>query len=457
MAGIGFELRRMLHGDGGIASRLQALLTATLITAGPWIVTMCTLLLVSVLGRSNLDEATDSAFRTLVTYAFAVSMVTVGAVQMPMTRHLADLLHGREYDRVLPAFVGASLGVGGFQALTAFAFVWCAGFDNLTGAVFVALYVAVSLNWLAMAWLTVIRQHVPILAAFLLGLTCSILVVKQTGAEDGLAGPLFAYAAGQGLTFLLLAMLIMRGLEPGNTRSFGVFRAVTRYPLLLLTGICYSTGVWIDKFVFWFADGITTAPLLKSHPLYDTSCFLAYLTVIPALALNLIVLETRFYERYRTYYAALVKGLPLRDVEWQRGEMIESLREGAILLLRWQGLFTGLAIVFAPVVLEALGMPEGMVRTFRLACAGAFFQVFLLIAVLVLLYFDLRREAVESTLCFLVLNGVLAGVSLALGYPVYGAGYAAAGFCSLAWAWFRLQRALPRLEYSCLTRSAFGG
>ena len=259
---------------------------------------------------------------------------------------------------------------------------------------------------------------------------------------------------GQGLTFLLLARIIVRGLETGSQRSYEVFGSVRRYPLLLLTGLGYALGVWIDKFVFWFVDGVETAPMLPSHPLYDTSCFLAYLTVVPALALNLIVFETGFYERYRHYYGALMKGLPLREVEWQRTEMVEALRQGAILLLRWQGLFTGLAIVFAPVLLELLGLPEGMVRTFRIACAGAFFQVFLLIVVLVLLYFDLRREAAESVCGFAALNGVLAYVSLGCGYASYGVGYAAAGFCGLLWAWGRLQRALPRLEYVGLTRSA---
>lgn len=453
MAGIGFELRRLLYEDGGITARIQALLAATMITAGPWLLTMATLLLVSVFGTA-LEAEVQAAFRTLVTYAFAASMVTVGALQMPMTRHLADRLHDRAYDTVLPAFVVACAGVGALQCLTALAL---GGAIGLTGAALVAataLYVAVSLNWLAMAWLTVIREHGRILAAFAVGLVAAVGLATLLPASLGVAGPLAAYAAGQGLTFLLLAGLIGRGLEHGADRSPDVFRSVRRYPELFWIGLCYGAGIWIDKVVFWAGDGVSSAPFLVSHPLYDTSCFLAYLTIVPAMVLNLIVLETKFYERYRRYYAALVDGQPLSEVEWLRGEMIESLREGAVLMVRWQGLFTVLAIVCAPLLLGTLGLPEGMVRPFRLACVGAFFQVFLLIAVLVLLYFDLRREALRACAMFVALNGVFAVASLYAGYQVYGAGYAVAGLGALVAAWCSLQRSLPRLEYLALARAA---
>ena len=184
MAGIGFELRRMMHAEGsGVGARLRALLTATLLTAGPWLVTMATLVVVSLFGGGN--GADDAAFRTIVTYCFAISMVVVGAVQMPMTRYLADLLHERRYASVLPAFSAACVGVGAVQAVAAGCYVWWVAMTPTVAVMVVALYVAVSLNWLAMAWLTVVRQHGQILAAFLLGLFCSALVVSLAGSRIG--------------------------------------------------------------------------------------------------------------------------------------------------------------------------------------------------------------------------------------------------------------------------------
>tara|TARA_R110002072_G_scaffold25443_2_gene84974 strand:+ start:34456 stop:35829 length:1374 start_codon:yes stop_codon:yes gene_type:complete len=454
MAGIGFELRRMLHGDRGITARLQALLTATMVTAGPWLITMLALVLVSVIGGAGLSPGENDVFRTLITYTFAASMVTVGAVQMPMTRYLADLLHDRNYDKILPAFVVATGCIGVCQTVIGIVFGYAVGLDDSEVLVTTALYVAVSLNWLAMAWLTVIREHARILGAFVVGLSTVVATTWLLGDRHGIFGPLAAYAAGQGLTFLLLAGLIGRALEHGSKCTMAIFGCVLKYPRLLAVGFCYSAGIWIDKAVFWWTDGVAIAPLLQHHPLYDSSCFLAYLTIIPALALNLIVLETRFYERYRRFYASLTQGQPLEEIEWQRAEMNETLREGAITLLRWQGLFTVLAICFAPQILAWLDMPDGILRTFRMACLGAFFQVFLLITILVLLYFDLQRRALIAAASFLILNGGLAWLTVTSGYATYGAGYAVAGFVSLAFAWLSLQQALPKLEYMALTRAA---
>ncbi len=145
MAGIGFELRRMLHGDAGIGSRLRALLTATTITAGPWLLTMVTLLLVTW-PRLGAEAASSPLFHVLVTYVFAASMITVGAVQMPMTRHLADLLHDRRHDRVLPAYVAAIAGVAVFQAVTGALASLLFELSPLERTLLTALYVAVSLN-----------------------------------------------------------------------------------------------------------------------------------------------------------------------------------------------------------------------------------------------------------------------------------------------------------------------
>ena len=65
MAGIGFDLRRLVEQESGLFSRLRAYAAAGLIAAGPWIVTMASLWLVRAaatwLGREQLEVTLRTA------------------------------------------------------------------------------------------------------------------------------------------------------------------------------------------------------------------------------------------------------------------------------------------------------------------------------------------------------------------------------------------------------------
>lgn len=453
MAGIGFELRRLLHGRYGVLHKSYAYACAGLISSGPWILTVLTMLALNIAGN-DIGNEDGHTFRALVTAAFSFSLLTVGIAQMPMTRYLSDLLYAGRHDEVLPAFSGAALPIGAVQAVTGLLYCVAGGFDGRLTVAWTSLYVVVSLVWLAVAWLTVVRQYGQILGAFVAGMVVSLVSIYAAGPRGGAAGAVAAYAAGQALTLSLLVRAILLGTAPARGRSFSLLTAMRRYPRLVLIGFGYSAAIWVDKFVFWHGDGFGANAFIRSHPLYDTCTFLAYLSVVPALALNLVHFETGFYEHYRGYYAAITQGMPLREIVWRRKEMTENLWEGTGRLVRVQGVITLAAIVFAPQLLAAVEMPEGAVRLFRIACLGAFFHVGFLIASLLLLYFDLQRQALVSTLLFLLLNGVLSAVTVRIGYAAYGLGYAAAALIALLLAFTQLSRKIAALEYETFSTHA---
>lgn len=454
MAGIGFELRRMVHGRFGLLSKSYAYACAGLISSGPWILTVLTLLLLNVAGDGVLGVEDSRNFRALVTNAFALSLLTTGVVQMPLTRYLSDLLYAGRHGEVLPTFSTAVALTGAVQGGTGFLLCRAGGFDGRLTLAWTALYVVVSLIWLAVAWLTVVRQYGPILLAFVGGMLASFVSIYALGPGNGLGGAVAAYCAGQALTLAMLARLILRGTAAAQARSFALLAALRQYPRLIVVGFAYSAAIWIDKVVFWYSDGLGSHPFIRFHPLYDTCCFLAYLSVVPALAINLVHFETGFYQHYRGYYAAITQGLPLREVVWRRKEMTENLWEGAARIVRLQGAVTLAAILFAPQILAAVEMPAGAVHVFRVACLGAFFHVAFLITTLLLLYFDLQRQAMSSTLLFLALNGVLSWISVQIGFVAYGSGYTLAALIALVVALAQLTRQLGALEFETFATHA---
>ncbi|MCZ6572038.1 MAG: exopolysaccharide Pel transporter PelG [Planctomycetota bacterium] len=451
MAGIGFELRKLVEDRDDLFSRIRAYVSAGLISSGPWIMAILTLSLFSLGGERLSGKEGYELFRALVTYAFAFSLIVVGIGQMAITRQVADLLYSHQHDRVLPAFLTCFALTGVVQATIGTLFCVLAGFGAGLSFVAVSLYVIISLSWLALVWLSIIREYGEVLRAYTYGLAAALIVFLMAAQLEGAVGLLGAYAAGQGLTLVLLLRAILRGMDSSGARDLSIVPSMRGFPKLVAVGLFYNAAMWADKIVFWFADGTGPHPMVRFHPLYDTSTFLAYLTVIPALALNLVRLETDFYERYRGYYGAILGGMPLKIIEERRERMFDSMRYGAVRLLRVQGALTALLILFAPYVITTLELPDAAVRIFRLACLGAFFHVLLLITILMQLYFDLRKEAMWSSLLFLVLNAGLAGWSVNMGVHSYGLGYAVATFISLLFGYSLLGSGLTNLEYLTFT------
>lgn len=447
MAGIGFELRKMIDDRGDLVSRIKGYVSAGLISAGPWIMTVITIGGIDLLVRGSATPEDYELFRGLVTYAFAFSLIVVGAIQMAVTRKVADLLYTRDHDAVLPAMVSCMAVLGVIQLLIGATFCWTVDLDLVTSIGAVSLYVVVSLTWIALIWLGVTKDYDAVLRAFAVGSAVSI--AGTWWVRDALGGGalLLAYGLGQSVTLVMLLSALVRGMDASGKRSLDVFASVPKYPQLVFVGLAYNTAIWADKMIFWFADGVGPHTGVRFHPLYDSCCFLAYLTVVPALAINLVRVETSFYERYREYYGAILDGLPLREIEEARGRMSHELSDAAIRLLRIQGAITLAFIVFAGPLLAALGIPEAGVPVFRACCLGALFHVFLLVTLLLLLYFDLRRRAALAALCFLGTNATFAAVSVRLGLWSYGLGYALAGLLSLVPALWMLARGLERLEY----------
>ncbi len=457
MAGIGFELRAMINERGGFVNKARAYLCAGLISSGPWLMTILTLTLLNMAGPMLGGQEGYALFRALVTYAFAFSLILQGIGQMAITRHIADLLYSKQYDRILPAFIAAIAVTGIVHAALGFAFCIWAGFDPGLSCLFSGLISIIGMTWISLVWLSVARQFDDVLRAYVYGTLVAMVGVLLLLVGKGTTGILAAYTAGQGFTLVLLIQTILRGMESGGKREFNVWTSVLSFPSLVAVGFFYNAAIWADKMIFWFRDGVGPHELVRYHPLYDTCSFLAYMTVVPALAINLVRLETAFYEKYRAYYGAILHGTPLNVIIDKRERMFRTLRESVIQLLRVQGAITIAFIVFAPPLIQFLELPPAAVKVFRLTCLGAFFHVMLLITVLMQLYFDLRLQAAATSFFFLVLNTGLAWWSVSRGVDSYGVGYAMASFLSLLLGYQLLHNNLEKLDYKTFTNQPISG
>ncbi|MFA7002132.1 MAG: exopolysaccharide Pel transporter PelG, partial [Candidatus Omnitrophota bacterium] len=287
MAGIGFNLQKILENDTYFAS-FKAYFYSAVIAAGPWILSILTLFSLTYFAPDNISLYEVMSFRGVIIYIFAFSLIAVGLFQFPLTRYLADRLFLGERETVLPVFNAAALVLVVMQLASGLLYVALGEGDWHTGILAVMVYIAVSMIWLCMIFLSALKAYRTIAASYLAGSALAIGSSLVLGHERGLDGYLLGYLAGHLLIVVLWSARLYREFRSPYLFDFQFLSFTWKNKRLMATGFLYALGIWIDKIVFWLSPQATqVAPLLRLMPLYDSATFLAYLTMIPSLCLFL--------------------------------------------------------------------------------------------------------------------------------------------------------------------------
>ncbi len=447
MAGIGFELKKILKRDS-FFSEITAYLYAAMVSSGPWLISVMCLSILGLYRGFGESSLTNEVFRSTVVYTYAFSLIFVGIIQLVATRYLADRFYLGDDRITMTTFFTCmllTLGVGSVFMSCVYAF-----FDVslLYKATSVLLFLIVCLIWLAMIFLSTIKDYVSIVLAFAAGAVISIggalLMVRVLDKEGFLIG----YAIGQAVTFFWLLARLLVEFEPGRLWDAGLIRYFGRFWDLAVIGVVYNLAIWIDKIVFWLApDARMIVPYFFTHDMYEGPIFFAYLTIVPTLAIFLIKIETRFYLHYRNYYAKIMDKRSLSSILEEKRMMVAMLMESIREVFIIQGAVTVLCIAFAPELVRAANLIPLQIPLFRICLIGAFLQVSLSMGIIVLFYFDLRKKVLAVSLLFLASNWIFSYVSTRLGFAFYGYGYCYSCLLSLLFAYKLISDSIHDLEF----------
>ncbi|MBN8776397.1 exopolysaccharide Pel transporter PelG, partial [Thiomonas arsenitoxydans] len=109
MAGIGFELRKLLRSESYLGL-LRAYTYASIISSGPWVFSIIGLIAVGVLSLGVVTPDTlITQFQVTVTYLIMASLILTGGLQLGFTRWVADRLFEKRKDDIAPAYFGVVL------------------------------------------------------------------------------------------------------------------------------------------------------------------------------------------------------------------------------------------------------------------------------------------------------------------------------------------------------------
>jgi uncharacterized membrane protein len=485
MAGIGFELRRVLR-EGGIRRFLAVGLAGTAIVAGPWLLSILGILLIQGFASSLLSEA-PALFMSVIVYCYSFSLIIASGLHYVFTRWISDLIWEEKQGEAGSALLACMLIVCAGSALIGLAGVLplrLAGVishPRLFTVSAVVLFVGINLNWLLMSFVSLLKRYFAILLVYLGGSLVSFLGVFVLGRAYDTGGALLGYAAGQWLTVMALYAMTLGRFRPmgrgrpsggggkpqasaGSPRKnaaglpFGKFAGyLWRFRLLFLSGMLYAWAMWADKVVFWFAFGRRVPGAWFSiYDPFDIPVFFAMLTLIPSLIYFTVQGETSFYPRLRDFLVSLREGTYQR-IQEKKYQMIRVMNTGLYELALLQGISTIVAVLLAPAISSGLFGGGVSVPILRLTLIAVFFHAVFLCLMILLFYFQLFPQALLSVSAFFIVN---LAASLALARfrleSLVGGSYMAGGIAGCAVAISLLGPFAARIDRIIFMRSAKG-
>jgi uncharacterized membrane protein len=385
VAGIGWRLERLI--DQGIYGATLAYATGAAVMALPWVLTTIVLFtLAIIIPRGTADLATAG---TVVNVAYAVALLVSGPIQIVVSRYAADRLYeGRLRAIAAPLCrgLGATFLTCAAPALLALLALGLPLRAALWGA---ALSASVGAQWTALSVGNGLCTPGLVLGAVAAGSVLSCLMAALLVAVAGLdvTGYLFGLISGQVLTLVILLIGVFRALPDEADETARLLPAFRDYAALAGAGLAFNASLWVDKLVAWCLVGGETASL------HAGASTIAWFSTIPCLAWIFVEVETTFHRRFRGFYRALEGGASLAELRRGSRELVEEaarLLRGAASVQAGLTLFLQLA---ADPCAHWLRLPPEALLPYRLLLAGAGAQALGLLGLILLYYFDLRRDA----------------------------------------------------------------
>jgi uncharacterized membrane protein len=449
MAAIGFELRKFAKGRG-LLSQFQLYGLAGLISSGPWVLSILGILLIGILStEADIPSLEVARFQVSVTYLMALSLIVTGPLQLLLTRFIADRLYEEQEGTILPNLLGSIAVTTVVTGLLGCLLLSLFPDESLVyRLLMLSAFVTLSNIWIVAIILSATKEWQWILLSFLV--SYSLTVGTSMGLRPfGLEGLLVGFLAGHGLLLFMLLGHVLRSYPGERLVVFEFIRYGKIYPSLAIIGFVYNLSIWADKLLFWF-NPLTSDPVigpLRVSAIYDIPIFLAYLSIVPGMAIFLVRMETDFAEKYTLFYRTIRAGGNLRKILQLKEDMVQALRQGIYEILKVQGMTMVVLIGMGDQLLTWFGIPDLYRILFNVDLVAVGIQVLLLATLNMLFYFDQRSVALRLSLLFAFCNIGFTLLTQYLGPAYYGYGFASAVLITSLVGLAVLSQKLEVLEY----------
>lgn len=448
MAGIGFELKKIYRKDG-IARSLMGAFYSSMITIGPTLVVIVTILILYFLldmGKVGVYER--ELLSDTILYTFIFSVILTSPFNSVFSRYLADKFYQEEYDDILcsyymgimtVAILGMLIGLPVFLSL-----YFRGGVDLPYILAAYVLWASAVLVFFSITYIHATKNYKQIAFMFLFSMVAggvaSWLLTLYSRWDK-----IHCILYGLALAFFLIAMLefaYIRGYFQGKGQNYGeCMRYLWRYRWIFLTNLFYALGLYVHNFVFWTAPGrLYIANTFYSHQAYDMATCLAMFTNISTMVIFTVIAETRFHEAYQKYMESVIGGT-YRAIQKNKRIMFRTLSQQLSQVFSLQIAITGVLFLVVIIFGLRLGFSSLTLRIYPALAAG-YIGVFMMYDNIVYLYyFEDNLSSMLTGLIFFA--GTLLGSILSacfLPAELYGMGLFFGMLCGFTFSFWCIRR-----------------
>ena len=404
MAGIGFELRRAIR-NKSLASKGKGYFSAAFTCFGGMLIGIVLIAALRIAAvSSGISMETNNLFMSLTTNTMFVSMMITALFSMLLSRYVSDKLFLRQYEKIMPSFIGETVMALGLGAVVYGTMLAVSYTPQLPVVELLLLFISLSVCWCLMNYISLLRDYKHIVFAFLSALAGAsvFVVVLRMNSAINLSNMLLTLFIAYSIVDVWLFRILNHGFPVSNGSIFDCFRYIIKYPLLIVIGFMLELGILGHFWITWAFDetSIHIGGLFALNLSYDFPAIVAYFSTIPALIYFVTLFETDFYVSYKTYLEKLGESGSAAEVEESRNSMILVLRKG---IRNYSAIQIVVCLLFITIVGKLLavlniGMTERMLQTFRMFCVGfALFSVANVLLLLQLYFVDEKRAAICSS------------------------------------------------------------
>jgi uncharacterized membrane protein len=366
-----------------------------------------------------------------------------------ISRYIADRHYEKRYEVILPNVFGVMLLVTVASGLIGLIITSLLMESSYIYKILLVIGFVILCNiWIIVLLLSALKEWKSIVLAFFVGYTVTVVssYLLSVYQEEGL---LAGFILGHAILMLYLLKLITDNYSANKLLAFDFLNSKQVYFILALTGLIYNIGIWSDKFLFWFNPDTSKSAVgfLRYSPIYDLPIFLAYLSIIPGMAVFLVRIETDFVEKYKEFYNTINDSGTLEEIKRLKSNMIYTIKQAIYEIFKVQGMTIIILIGTGEHLLKLMSIPEVYKPLLSICLIGVGVQVVFMSILNVLFYFDQRVVAFKLSLLFLLANVSFTAITQYLGPSYYGYGFVLSLTLSSIVGFLILSRKLDMLEY----------
>ena len=395
MAGIGFKIGKLFN-DIEVTNKIKGSMYAIAISSGPWLATVLVIFSIIFLSKYLFISIDISSFSLIVSHIFCLSLIIFGLIEFVVTRYVADLLYSEDNSKITSSFVVAiflGLFLVNFLGIPLYYII---GY-NVSLWILILFSSSIITIWIAMTFLGAANSYQKTFWAYVIGSIIAMLLSLLLTRFYGLNGTLFGLMIGHLLIAIFLTIQIFNEFDISFQNWKAVFLYYKKYPFLYLAGFLYYSGIWVDKIIYW-----TTPSLNKTD--YSAAMFIAYLTIIPAIAFFFVKAETNFFSFYKKYFTVIDLRLSRGDIIKAKKNLLSVTYRDFFILVKTQ-VYSVLFFVSCIAIFKKI-FTNTMILIMFYGLVAASFNFFFLILNVILLYYEGHKEVFVNYFVFFVSNAI---------------------------------------------------